>query len=166
MLRGVALASSARRTTPSSLLDGYALPCHSVTVNRSRINTPTSHTHIPMPHALSQTPRFYPPPSSMHPSLSRSSTLVFPQNRNWMHQLPLAQYYAYTSFNPGHLRGPSSLYYTFVGCTGVHQPLTWPRGRPKAPPRHAVALLIPPPLFTHSPRLYYIFFSTCLFLPC
>ena len=147
-------------------LGGSALPCHSVTVNRSRISTLKPHTHNPVPHALSQTPRLYPQPSSMHPSLSRSSTLVFPQNRNWMHQLPLAQYYAYTSFNPGPLRGPSSLYNTFVGCTGVHQPLTWPRGRPKAPPRHAVALLKPPPLFSHSPHLYNIFFSACFSLPC
>ena len=151
MLRGVAFASSARRTRPSSLLGSSALPCHSVTVNRSRISKLKPPTLYPVPHALSQTPRLYPQPSSMHPSLSRSSTLVFPQNRNWMHQHPLAQFNSFTSFNPGPLRGPSSLYYSFVGCAGTHQPLTWPRGRPKAPPRHAVALLIPPPLFTPRP---------------
>ena len=58
------------------------------------------------------------------------------------------------------------MYISFYGCTGVHQPLTWPQGRPKAPPRHAVVLLKPPPLFTHSPRLANIFSSTCLLLPC
>ena len=56
----------------------------------------------------------------------------------------------------------------FVGCAGTHRPLTWPLGRPKAPPRHAVALLNPPPLFTQSPRLTIISFYTCLLLalPC
>ena len=145
---------------------GSVLPCHSVTANRSRISDPTRTYSILSPHALSQTPRLYSQPSSMHPTLSQLSTLTFSQNRNRMHQLPLAQYISTSSFNPGPLRGPSYLYMSFVGCTGVHQPLTWPQGRPKAPPRHAVALLRPPPLFTRSPRLANIFSSTCLLLPC
>ena len=78
----------------------------------------------------------------------------------------LAQFNSTSSFNPGPLRGPSYSAKSFFGCTGVHQPLTWPQGRPKAPPRHAVVLLKPPPLFTHSPRLANIFSSTCLLLPC
>ena len=119
-----------------------------------------------MPHALSQTPRLYSQPSSMHLSLSRSSALIFPQSQNRMHQLPLAQFISTSSFNPGPLRGPSYSHMPFFGCAGTHRPLTWPLGRPKAPPRHAVALLNPPPLFTPSPRLSNIFSSTCLFLPC
>ena len=143
-----------------------ALPCHSLTANRSDFSTLKPHTHNPVPHALSQTPRLYPQPSSMHPSLSRSSTLIFPQNRNWMHQLPLAQFISTSSFNPGPLRGPSYSHMPFVGCAGAHRPLTWPLGRPKAPLRHAVALLNPQPLFTHSPPLSNIFSATCLLLPC
>ena len=143
---------------------GSALPCHSVTVNRSRIYTPQLSTKIHLPHALSQTPRIYSHTSSMHPTISRPSSLIFPHNRDRMHQLPLTQFISTSSVNPGPLRGPSYLYMTFIGCTGVHQPLTWPLGRPKAPPRHAVALLKPPPLFTHSPPLYNVFSSTCLLL--
>ena len=145
-----------------SLLGGSALPCHSLTVNRSRISTLRPHKLNPVPHALSQTPRLYPRPSSMHPSLSWSSTLTFSQNQNRMHQLPLAQFISTSSFNPGPLRGPSYSHMPFVGCAGTHQPPTWPQGRPKAPPRHAVALLNPQPLFTQSPLLSNIFSSTCL----
>ena len=78
----------------------------------------------------------------------------------------LAQFNSTSSFNPGPLRGPSYSANSFVRCAGTHQPPTCPQGRPKAPPRHAAALLNPPPRFTQSPRLANTFSSTCLLLPC
>ena len=51
--------------------------CHSVTVNRSQLNTPLTHTKILLTHAISHPPRLYSYMSSMHPAISRYFPLTF-----------------------------------------------------------------------------------------
>ena len=146
---------------------GSVLPCHSVTAKRSRIYTPTSSTQNPVPHALSQTPRLYSQKSPMHPSLSRSSPLTFSQNRNRMHQLPLAQYISTTSFSLWTLAGPVVLEHLVLEMhRGASVASVTHRVARRLPHRHAATLLRPPPRFTHRPSSPTSSPLRVFFLPC
>ena len=65
--------------------------CHSVTVNRSHLNSHSPINKIPLPHAISQPPRLYSYMSSMHPAISRFSPLTFHKTAYAMHRLRLSR---------------------------------------------------------------------------
>ena len=109
--------------------------CHSVTVNRSKLNTPPTSTRIPSPHAPAQPSRLYSFMRSMQRAHSQISPPTFPCNR--ILDAPFLASYLATRLLVHHIslwapcEDPSSFDHSFAGCTGVHLPPTWPAESPE-----------------------------------
>ena len=86
----VVLACSAPPTPPSALLSGSALPLPLRNRQPLTIKHARTSTKVPLPHAISRSPRLYSYLSSMHPALSRSSPLISHETANSMHRLRLS----------------------------------------------------------------------------